>query len=57
MGLIIAGHARARGVRRFAALMLSDNVAAHRLLAVISRHLSTQPDRAGVRHVVADLVA
>ena len=57
LGLIIAENARARGVRRFAALMFSDNVAAHRLLANISRHMSTQPDRAGVRRVVAELVA
>jgi RimJ/RimL family protein N-acetyltransferase len=57
LGVMLAEHARARGVRRFAALMLSDNVAAHRLLATISRHLSSQSGGAGVEQVVAELVA
>src|SRR5439155_17884724 len=42
IGLALADVARERGIRRFTATMLSDNVAAHRLLARISGRLHTE---------------
>jgi RimJ/RimL family protein N-acetyltransferase len=41
LGLLLADHARAHGVQRFSASLLSDNVPAHRLFAKISERLET----------------
>jgi RimJ/RimL family protein N-acetyltransferase len=56
LGLLLADRARALGVRRFSATMLSDNVAAHRLFAKISRRLHGTRSGA-VDEVVAELAA
>jgi RimJ/RimL family protein N-acetyltransferase len=53
----LAEMARERGVRRFAATALSDNVAVHRLLGTISRGLEPTHREAGVDDFVADLAA
>jgi RimJ/RimL family protein N-acetyltransferase len=45
-----------RGVRRFVATMLSDNVASHRLFAAISDRLSTRHDGA-IDELCAELAA
>jgi len=56
LGLLLADHARAHGIRRFSATMLSDNLPAHRLFARISERLRMQ--RAlGVDTLMADLAA
>lgn len=57
MGLELAEHARRHGVARFMGLMLSDNLAAHRLFATISAHMSTEHEHAGVDRVLAELAA
>lgn len=56
LGLAVADAARERGVRRFTATMLGDNVAIHRLFARISAHLDVHHD-GPVDEVVADLAA
>jgi RimJ/RimL family protein N-acetyltransferase len=56
MGDVLADTARASGVRRFTATMLSDNVAAHRLFASISSRLHYE-HHAGVEELVAELAA
>jgi GNAT superfamily N-acetyltransferase len=56
LGMVLADTARASGVRRFTATMLSDNVAAHRLFAAISSRLRSE-HHAGVEELVADLAA
>lgn len=43
LGLVLADLARRNGVERFTASILSDNVAAHRLLAGISARLAAPP--------------
>jgi protein lysine acetyltransferase len=53
----LAGAARAVGIRRFAATMLSDNAAVRRLMATISAHLALERIEGGVREVVVDLAA
>jgi len=53
----LAGAARAVGIRRFAATMLSDNAAVRRLMATISTHLELERLEGGVREVVVDLAA
>ena len=56
LGLELSNRAREDGVQRFLGLMLSDNVAAHRLFATISAALHT--DRAnGVDEVLVQLTA
>jgi RimJ/RimL family protein N-acetyltransferase len=56
LGFLLTDRARELGVRRFAATMLSDNVAAHRLFAKISNRLNGT--RAGeVDELVAELAA
>jgi RimJ/RimL family protein N-acetyltransferase len=54
MGMVLADAARERGVRRFTALILSENVAAQRLFAAVSDRLSTSTEH-GVRQLVAEL--
>jgi RimJ/RimL family protein N-acetyltransferase len=56
MGLALADTARAAGVRRFTATLLSENVAAHRLFAAISARLHHEHHH-GVEELVADLAA
>jgi RimJ/RimL family protein N-acetyltransferase len=56
MGLVLADLARANGIRRFTASLLSDNVAAHRLFARISHHLHYEHHH-GVEELVAELAA
>lgn len=54
MGLVLADLARAHGVRRFTASMLSDNHAAQRLLERISQRLQTEHHN-GIEELVAEL--
>lgn len=56
LGSAIADAARARGVRRFTATMLPDNVAAHRLFAHISESLETTLE-GGLFELTAQLAA
>ena len=56
MGLVLADIARANGVRRFTASLLSDNRAAHALMARITRHLHYE-HHDGVEELVAELAA
>ena len=53
----LAQAARAAGIRRFAATMLSDNDAIRRLMRTITTHLEEGRVQAGVREVVVDLAA
>ena len=53
----LAAAARAAGIRRFAATMLSDNEAVRRLMGTISAHLASDRVDHGVRDVVIDLAA
>jgi RimJ/RimL family protein N-acetyltransferase len=56
LGRRLADEARERGVKRFTASLLSDNVAAHRLFAAISERLDTRREGA-LEELVAELVA
>jgi RimJ/RimL family protein N-acetyltransferase len=56
LGRRLADLARERGVRRFTATLLGDNMAAHRLMASISARLD-QHVAAGLREITADLAA
>ena len=56
MGLVLADLARERGVRRFTASLLSDNVAAHRLFVRISERVRAHHHH-GVEELVAELAA
>jgi RimJ/RimL family protein N-acetyltransferase len=56
LGEALAAAARARGVTRFTATMLPDNVAAHRLLSRITSHLEVRHDH-GVDELAAVLLA
>jgi RimJ/RimL family protein N-acetyltransferase len=56
LGRRLADEARRRGVRRFTATLLGDNVAAQRLFASISAHLERRTHD-GVAELVADLAA
>ncbi len=57
MGHVLADAARAEGIRRFTASMLSDNVAVMRLFDSISERLTTQPTDGPIREIVAELAA
>lgn len=54
LGLMLADEARARGIQRFSATLLSDNVLAHRLFAAISRRLRSHHAN-GLEELVAEL--
>lgn len=54
MGLALADLARAHGVKRFTASLLSDNRAAHRLFETISARLHAE-HHGGVEELVAEL--
>jgi RimJ/RimL family protein N-acetyltransferase len=56
LGRRLADEAIALGVERFTATLLGENVAAHRLLASISRRVEAHLE-GGNREIVADLVA
>lgn len=56
LGHAIADAARDRGIRRFTATMLTENVAVHRLFASISDRLEVHHD-GGVDELVAELAA
>jgi RimJ/RimL family protein N-acetyltransferase len=56
MGLVLADIARAHGIRRFTASLLSDNRAAHRLFARISQRLHAEHHH-GIEELVAELAA
>jgi RimJ/RimL family protein N-acetyltransferase len=56
MGLALADVARANGIRRFTATMLSDNRAAHALFARISSRLHYEHHH-GIEELVAELAA
>ncbi len=53
----LATAARAVGIRRFAATMLSDNEAIRHLMGTISAHLELDTLDSGLREVVIDLAA
>jgi RimJ/RimL family protein N-acetyltransferase len=53
----LAEDARARGVRRFSATVLSDNVAVHRLLGRLAGVLEPTSRSGGVDELVAELAA
>ena len=57
LGLLLADAARERGIRRFTATMLGDNLPAHRLMATISRRLTEGRPEGGVKTLVADIAA
>ena len=56
LGVLLADEARGRGVTRFTASVLADNVPALRLLSTLTDRLVGATDH-GVREVVADLAA
>ncbi len=56
LGMQIGDAARERGIRRFTATMLSDNLAVHRLFASISERLEVRHDGA-TDELVAELAA
>jgi RimJ/RimL family protein N-acetyltransferase len=56
LGLRLADEARERGVRRFTATLLGDNLAAHRLFRSISARLHARVG-GGVEELVAELAA
>ncbi len=56
LGVAVADAARERGIRRFTATLLGDNVAAHRLLERISERLHVRHDGA-TDEVVGELAA
>ena len=56
LGRRLADEARDRGVTRFSATLLGDNIAAHRLFEAISERLEARYE-GGLEELVADLVA
>ena len=54
LGDALADAAREHGIERFTAVMLSENVAAHRLFASISRRLDSRRE-GGLEELVAEL--
>lgn len=56
LGAVLADAARARGIRRFRATMLAENVPAHRLFAAMSSRLGERR-QAGVDELVLELAA
>jgi len=56
LGRRLAHEARERGVRRFTATLLGDNLAAHRLFASLSEHLEARWTH-GLEELVAELPA
>jgi RimJ/RimL family protein N-acetyltransferase len=57
IAVALAEAARARGIRRFTATALSENVAVHRLLRTIAHHLEPTVTSGGVDELVAELAA
>jgi RimJ/RimL family protein N-acetyltransferase len=57
MARTLADAARAAGIRRFAATMLSDNAAVRRLMDTIAERLELERVGGGLRDVVIDLAA
>jgi len=57
MATTLADAARAVGIRRFAATMLSDNVAVRRLMDTFAAGLGQERVNNGVRELVVDLAA
>jgi RimJ/RimL family protein N-acetyltransferase len=53
----LAASALEHGVRRFTATMLSENRAAHALMARLDGHLAARHNGSGAEEVVVDLVA
>ena len=56
LGVALADAAGERGIKRFSAVLLSDNAAAHRLFAAISRRLDYRHE-GGLEELVAELPA
>ena len=54
---LLAAEARSRGIRRFTAVVLADNVAVRRLMATIGYGLADRRPAGGVHEVVAELAA
>jgi RimJ/RimL family protein N-acetyltransferase len=57
LGHALVHQAKARGIRRFTAMTLSDNIAVQRLIASIGEHLEFVPTGNGTREIVAELAA
>lgn len=57
LAVALAEAARVRGIRRFTATALSENVAVHRLLRTIAHHLEPTVTSGGVDELVAELAA
>ena len=57
LGRMLADAARERGIRRFSATTLTENVAAQRLMATISAGLTRGRATAGVSEVYAEIAA
>jgi RimJ/RimL family protein N-acetyltransferase len=53
----VAEEARNRGIRRFSATILSDNVPARRLMAKLAGHLDRRPGTQGASELIIDLAA
>lgn len=56
LGILLADEARGRGIKRFSASILTDNVRALRLMSTLSDRLEAHT-ASGVRDLVADLAA
>ncbi len=57
LGLMLADAARERGIQRFTATMLGDNLPARRLMDAISERLRAGPPAGGAVTLVAELAA
>lgn len=57
LALLLADHARAGGLERIGGLMLSDNKAAHRLLAAVTERMQSTSLSGGVDEVRGELAA
>ena len=57
LGEALAAEAKARGIHRFTAITLSDNVGVQKLIAAIAEHLEFAHNGDGTRALTADLAA
>jgi RimJ/RimL family protein N-acetyltransferase len=57
LAVAVAEEARHRGIRRFSATMLSDNVPARRLMAKLAGHLDRRRGPQGPSELIIDLAA
>jgi RimJ/RimL family protein N-acetyltransferase len=57
LGEALAAEAKARGIHRFTAITLSDNVGVQKLIGAIAEHLEYAHNGDGTRELTADLAA